>query len=159
MQASWVPWKNYHITLRFLGDIDPGLCARFDELCRDICPDISPFECSLDLVGAFPDVDRARVIWVGGATPPSLRQLSQSLSAGLADLGIPEEREETQAHVTLARIKDRPDPRLPGLIAALNPFGPLSMTIDRIVLMESTLTPRGPEYTPLLTTKLGKAKG
>lgn len=157
MRANWVPWKNYHITLRFLGDIDPGLSVRLDKLCRDICCDISPFDCSLDRVGAFPNVDRAQVIWIGGAAPSSLQQLSLALSAGLADLDFPETREEDQVHVTLARIKDRPDSELPSLIANLNPIGPLQMTADRVVLMESTLSSRGAEYSPLFTTKLGKA--
>jgi len=62
-------------------------------------------------------------------------------------------------HVTLARIKDRPDPALPGLISELNPIAPMKMTIDRITLMESRLTRQGAEYFPLFTTRLGGSKG
>jgi len=75
MRASWVRQQNYHITLRFLGDIDPELSVDLDDLSRTVCKDIEPFECIMDRVGAFPGVDRARVIWVGGGVPPSLRRL------------------------------------------------------------------------------------
>ena len=159
MRASWVPQQNYHITLRFLGDIDPELSVDLDDLCRTVCKDLEPFECIMDRVGAFPGVDRARVVWVGGEAPPSFRRLSQALSDGLVDLGFPEARKESLVHVTLVRIKDRPDPALPGLISELNPIAPMKMTIDRIALMESTLTPRGAEYSPLFTTRLGGSKG
>jgi len=159
MRTSWVPKHNYHITLRFLGDIDPGLSVDLDELCRDVCNKFEPFECMMDQVGAFPNVDRARVIWVGGEAPPSFRRLSQTLSERLIDLGFPEARNESLVHVTLARIKNRPDPALPGLVSELNPIAPLKMTVDRVMLMESMLKPQGVEYSPVFTTKLGESRG
>jgi len=159
MRARWVPQRNYHVTLRFLGDIDPELSIDLDDLCRAVCKDIEPFECIMDRVSAFPSVDRARVIWVGGEASPSFRRLSQALSDGLVDLRFPEARKESWVHVTLARVKDRPDPALPGLISELNPIAPIKMTVDRIALMESTLTPQGAEYSPLFTTRLGGSKG
>jgi len=155
MHASWVRKQNYHVTLRFLGDIDPGMLVNLDELCRVVCKNLKPFECIIDRVGAFPSSDHARVVWVGGEAPPAFHRLSQTLSDGLVDLGFPEARKEALMHVTLARIKDRPDPTLPGLISALNPIGPLKMPVDRVVLMESILTPHGAEYVPLFTTRLG----
>ena len=156
MRASWVPRQNYHITLRFLGDIDPASTVDLDHRCRAVCERIAPFDCILDRLGAFPKADRARVLWVGGEIPPSFRRLTQALSEGLADLGFPRTKKEPEVHATLARIKDRPDPALPGVIAQLNPIRPMCLTIDRIMLMESTLTGRGPVYTPLFETKLGE---
>ena len=156
MRASWVPKDNYHLTLRFLGDIDPSLTVNLDRLCRTVCEDIAPFECILDRLGAFPTVDRARVLWVGGEIPSSFRRLMQALSQGLIDLGFPRTKKEPEVHATLARIKDRPDPALPGVIARFNPIKPMCLAIDKIVLMESTLTAQGAVYTPLFTTKLGE---
>ena len=159
MRASWVPQQNYHITLRFLGEIDPQLSVDLDDLCRVVCKDLEPFECILDRVGAFPSVERARVVWVGGEAPPSFRLLSQALSDGLSDLGFPEGRREAWVHVTLARLKSRPDPALPALISELNPIAPMKMIVDRVALMESTLTRRGAEYSPLFTTRLEGSRG
>lgn len=155
MRASWVPWQNYHITVRFIGDIDPGLSVDLKELCRVLCESIAPFECSLEHVGAFPSIDSARVLWVGGEAPPSFLRLMRVLGEGLADLGFPQTKKDSLIHVTVARVKDRPDPALSSLIAELNPIDPMKMMADRIVLMESTLTQRGAVYTPLFTAKLG----
>ena len=155
MSASWVAQHNYHITLRFLGDIDPALTVGLDNQCRTLCRDIAPFVCSLDRVGAFPSVGRARVLWVGGEAPASFCRLTQALSRGLVDVGFPEVREESVVHVTLARVKDRPDPALPGLISELNPISSMEMMADRVVLMESTLTQRGAIYSPLFSARLG----
>ncbi len=154
MRASWVPQENYHITLQFLGDIDPALSVRLDKLSQTVCKEIAPFECSLDRVGAFPNVNRARVIWVGGDAPPSFHRLTEALSEGLVDLGFPREKKDSLVHMTVARIKDRPDPVLPDVIAKLNPIDPLKMTIDHIVLMKSTLTQQGAVYSPLFTASL-----
>jgi RNA 2',3'-cyclic 3'-phosphodiesterase len=155
MRASWVPSENYHATLRFLGDIEPGLTVDLDRIARSVCGRFGPFRCVLDRVGAFPGVHRARVIWMGGEAPPPFAQLLQALSLELVGLGFPQEKSEHLVHVTLARVKDRPDPALPGVFAELNPVMPVEMVVDRIVLMESHLTPRGAVYTPLFTTWLG----
>ena len=155
LRASWVDTENYHITLRFLGDIDPALTVDLDHLCRAIADDIEPFECVLDRLGAFPSVDQPRVLWFGGESPPSLRRLIRSLLEGLADLGFPQAKKDSVAHVTLARIKDQPDRSLANALEALGSIAPLRLTVDRLALMESTLTPQGAVYTPLFTKKLG----
>lgn len=156
MRASWVSLQNYHITLQFLGDIDLALTVELAHLCRTVCESIAPFQCVLDRVGAFPSVDRARVVWVGGAIPPSLRRLTLALSEGLCNLGFAPAKKESVVHAALARVKDRSDPALPDVIKALNPIEPLPIDVARIVLMESVLTARGAVYTPLFTTKLGE---
>ncbi|MCK4570601.1 RNA 2',3'-cyclic phosphodiesterase [Candidatus Bipolaricaulota bacterium] len=155
MRVSWVARQNYHITVRFIGDIDPGLLVNLEKLCRALCEGVAPFECSLERVGAFPNIDRARVLWVGGEPPPSFRRLMQALTDALVDLGFPRTKKESLIHVTVARVKDSPDPALPDLIAELNPIAPMKMMADRIVLMESTLTQRGAVYASLFTAKLG----
>jgi 2'-5' RNA ligase len=155
MRASWVSRQNYHITLRFLGDIDQDLTMELEKLSRDVGERVAPFHCVLDRVGAFPTSKNARVLWVGGAISPSFRRLTKALSEGLIDLGFPQAKKDSVVHATLARIKDRPDPALPDVIDQLNPIEPLPLEIDQIVLMESVLTARGAVYTPVFTTKLG----
>ncbi len=156
MRASWVPRENYHITLRFLGDIDASIIPDLDELSRVLSARVSPFDCLLDRIGAFPSIDRARVLWVGGLIPISFERLARALSAGLADLGFPRAKKDSVVHVTLARIKDKPDPGLADAIERISPIRPVSLTVDRIVLMESTLSAQGSVYTPLFTKRLGE---
>ena len=154
MRASWVPQQNYHITLRFLGNIDPELVTDLEKLSRDLGERIAPFQCVLDRVGAFPTTENARILWVGGAMPQTFQMLTEGLALDLINLGFPQARRDSIVHVTLARIKHRPDSALANVIAELNPIKPIAPMIDQIVLMESALTGRGPVYTPLFETKL-----
>jgi len=100
MRASWVPPQNYHITLRFLGDIDRDLSTDLEELCRDVGERIEAFQCVLDRVGAFPAVENARVLWVGGTMPPAFRNLVKGLSSGLLDLGFPQAKHDSVVRLT-----------------------------------------------------------
>jgi 2'-5' RNA ligase len=154
MRATWVARENYHITLRFLGDIDPPIAVELEALCKSLGTRIAPFKCTFDRIDAFPSPDRARVVWVGGQAPPALRELSQALAAGLLDLGFPKIRMESLVHVTLARVKDHPDPALPARIASLNPIQPLAVAVHEIRLMESVLTPQGAVYSTVFAAEL-----
>jgi len=155
MRASWVSQQNYHVTLRFLGDIDPMLTVDLRALADDVADTVSPFECVLDRVGTFPQPERARVLWIGGDAPDGFGRLADELSRGLGELGFGRVRRESVVHVTIARVKGRPDPALADVIGRTNPSAPLRMTADRLVLMESLLTPQGAVYTPLFTCRLG----
>lgn len=154
MRASWVTRENYHITLRFLGDIDPAMTIDLESLCKSLSARIAPFECTFDRVDAFPSADRARVVWVGGQAPAAFRELSHALAAGLAELGFPRTRTEDLVHVTLARVKGHPDPILSTQIDSLNPIEPMRLTVREIRLMESVLTPNGAMYSTLFAVML-----
>lgn len=155
MRASWVRPQNYHVTLRFLGEIDPMLTVDLQALADEVAHTVLPFECTLDRVGTFPHGDRARVLWIGGDVPDGFVRLAELLNQGLGELGFGRVRRESVVHVTLARIKGQPDPTLAGVLEQANPVAPLAITVDRLVLMESKLTPHGAEYTPLFTCRLG----
>ncbi len=155
MPASWVRPENYHVTVRFLGEIGPALTAPLLEAARYVSREIAPFALCVDEVGAFPSIDRARVLWVGGATNSPFERLVRSLERQLGELGFPPEREPAVAHVTIARIKGPPDAQLPNLMEALRPLPPHSLRVDRLVLMESQLAPQGPTYDPLFSVPLG----
>jgi len=159
MRASWVDRGNYHLTIRFLGEIDPMATVELDKLCRRIARSISPFFVEFDQVGAFPDPDRARVLWVGGSTPAPYVDLVRSVNDALERTGFPPERRHPVAHTTLARVKGRPDRRLPEIVERMNPLPPWRIRVDRIVLMESRLARSGAEYSPLFTVPLGDGGG
>jgi len=154
MRANWVRLVNYHVTLRFLGDIEPLLTLDLEKLSRRITASTEPFSLSLDRLGCFPSVDKPRVLWVGGDVHPAFRALVSSLDYELRKLGFPSDRKPTIAHITLARIKGRVDANLPQTLDAESPGFDRAIEViaDRIVLMESVLGPGGPTYTPLSTT-------
>ena len=155
VSARWVRQENYHITLRFLGDIAPNLTLDIDRLLQSIAANGVPFECQLDRVGAFPHPERARVLWVGGSASEPLQSLAHKVNRALVQLGFPGERIDPVAHVTLARLHAPPPPGLADLLLQLAPRPPLQTPVDRIVLMQSTLTSRGAAYDPLCTWTIG----
>jgi len=153
MRARWVRRENYHITLRFLGEIDPLMTVELERIARRVTGRLEPFTVILDGLGCFPSVDRARVLWIGGEPPPAFYGLVSSLHHELRKLGFPMERRETGAHVTLARLRGRADPKLGRVLDDVPRPSKLGALADRIVLMESILGPAGPTYTALCTTR------
>jgi 2'-5' RNA ligase len=157
LRASWVRPGNYHLTLRFLGEVEPALTVDLDRVARELARKTEPFDVRVDRVGAFPSVGRARVLWVGGEGPDAYGALVEALNGGLRTLGFRPERRETVAHVTVARLKQAPDASIERAFARVGTLKPETMRVDRIVLMESRLSPTGAEYTPLCEAKLGGA--
>jgi len=157
MKASWVREPNYHITIRFLGDIDAISTVKLEQMSQAICKRLQPFDLALGQLGAFSSIERPRVLWIGDSESPTFRGLSTSLDVGLRSLGFPREHKDAVAHVTIARIKGRADPSMAQLVAASQPAEPIRVRIDRLTLMQSELTPSGAIYTPLFATKLAKA--
>ena len=158
VSASWVRPENFHVTIRFLGEIDPMLTTDLERSCRVVTRDMTPFDLSIDRVGAFPTPSRPRVLWAGGEAPSSFRDLLSSLDRELTALGFPSGRPETIAHITLARIKGRTEPDIAQTIRSLAGLSNWTLRADRLVLMESRLTAQGAIYTPLFTLPLGERR-
>jgi 2'-5' RNA ligase len=153
LRARWVRAENYHVTLRFLGDIDPLLTIDLERIARRVAGRLEPFTLTLDRLGSFPSVERARVLWIGGEAPPVFHGLISSLDHELRRLDFPPERKPSVAHVTLARIRGNPDPGFRCILEGTHPSFGLKVRADRIALMESVLAPTGASYTPLFTTR------
>jgi RNA 2',3'-cyclic 3'-phosphodiesterase len=158
-RASWVAPENFHVTVRFLGEIDPMLTLELEAACKRVVREIPHFDLRIDRVGAFPAADRPRVLWAGGAAPDGFAALTERLEAALQSLGFGRSRPETVAHITLARLKGRPDRGIAETIAALSEIPDWTLSVGRLVLMESRLTPRGAVYTPLFSLPLRGGSG
>lgn len=155
MRASWVRTENYHVTLRFLGEIDPLLTVDLKRIARKVTRALAPFELPLERLGCFPSVESARVLWIGSDASPAFCGLAASLHHELSRLGFPPERNQTVAHVTLARIKGKPPPGLARVLDRCDVPTDLAAHAERLTLMESVLTPSGAVYTPLFSTPFG----
>ncbi len=153
--ATWVRPDNYHITLRFLGDIDPQSTVALQALAAEAAASCPPFEICLQTLGAFPSVERARVLWVGGATPDAFRALAASIERGLVAQGFAPEPKPAVAHVTIARLKSPPDDRLREAVTRAGPLALRAVRPTVVALVESELRPGGPRYAPLFTVPIG----
>ena len=155
VRASWVKPEKFHVTVRFLGEIDPMLTLELEKGCRTVTAETSPFDLSFDRVGAFPSPSRARVLWVGGERSANFEGLVSSLDAVLQEIGFGKERKPAVAHITLARIRGGANPSIETAIRSLGDWPGFTLRVDRLILMESRLSPGGAMYTPLFTLPFG----
>ncbi|MCR4404904.1 MAG: RNA 2',3'-cyclic phosphodiesterase [Candidatus Acetothermia bacterium] len=154
-RVSWVKRENLHVTVKFLGEVDP---ARVEELrlaAELASAGFRPFPLELDLLGAFPNPQRPRVIWAGCSSPPSQAlKLYEQLERELAPLGFPPEGKAYTPHVTLGRVKD--GVRTGGSLGKIEPFRFLAEARG-LTLMESRLDPAGAIYTPIFRLEAGSS--
>jgi len=148
--------ENLHITIRFIGEVDDQVVSRVCDIVKSLRHQVFPVHVSG--VGAFPSVDRPRVVWAGVSEGTSeLAKIHDFYEEKLRKLGIQPDREEYIPHVTLARVKsNRGISELVRLIKASTGVDFGSFTADRVVLKESFLTPRGPIYKDVCEVELLK---
>jgi 2'-5' RNA ligase len=147
-RVSWVSPGNLHYTLRFLGEVGEDGARRAGEAAVEAAASVAAFEAALGGLGAFPDPAHARAIWVGlSAGAESLVALATALDRALAQRGFARPDRSFTPHLTLGRVRDpRADwgaalagtPALSGI--------PARFTVDRLSVVESTLSPQGSIY-------------
>ncbi len=101
--ARWLDPANFHLTLRFLGDVDR---RTFRDLC-DVLATVEafPFPLTLKGVGQFPPRGAARTLWAGVARNPALAQLRDRVEAAVTQLDFAPEPRKFAPHITLARSR------------------------------------------------------
>ncbi|CAJ36492.1 2'-5' RNA ligase [Methanocella arvoryzae MRE50] len=134
-----------HITLKFLGNVEEDrIDAIADALKEGVT--VEPFTATFRSIGGFPGTKNPRVIWIGAEGP--FEALNKQVEDALAGIGF--EREgRFNAHVTIGRIKfSTPEQkqRLPLLFEKYRDFYAGTQPVDRIHVMKSTLSPKGPKY-------------
>jgi 2'-5' RNA ligase len=154
LQVRWVESQSIHLTLKFLDEVEadrvPELQDRLDQvLSGHRAPSLA-----LSHLGAFPNLRRPRVLWVGLAEQgEALLPLQSSLDAATAALGWEPERRAYQPHLTLGRVREIRGrdslPVPPALLEALAAGTTLASGFrpqTRVALMRSHLAPSGAHY-------------
>lgn len=157
--VRWVNPENIHLTLKFLGDISP---ANIDSLTRALKTEFRqflPFEISVDNLGAFPNLHRPRIIWIGLNAPADLARLQHQLEAATTRLGYAGDDKPFSPHLTIGRIREKlSTDETQALRSALENarVGPLGQfAVKSVNLFQSELKAGGPVYTCISTAVLG----
>ena len=147
----WVKPDGFHITLKFLGDVDPGTLTALWRSVAAALEGSTAFVMQFEGVGAFPNPTRPRVVWAGvteGAA--ELKALSERVETACADHGFEREKRPFSAHMTLGRVRgSAPNPGLGALMAQLATEKLGEVDVARVVLMKSDLTRQGAVYQEL----------
>ena len=145
----WVRREQFHITLKFLGEIEHYVIEQVKEALEPL-KYFDAFSVELDHIGAFPNLSQPRVLWLGGEKGArELGRLAGKVNDVLYDeAGLEREAKKFRAHMTLARLKDSYLPE--ELVRRLGEVPRFVFECGELVLMRSQLTPRGPIYSQLL---------
>jgi 2'-5' RNA ligase len=150
--VKWVDPASVHMTLKFLGNVETGRIGDLAGRIGEALTGTAGFDVTVAGAGTFPPGRRnVKVVWLG------LTEGRESLvaTAVLVDrtcfrLGFPKEERPFSPHLTIGRVR-RESRRLGELareVEALQ-FNPLKVRVDRVNLMLSELSPKGPAYTVL----------
>jgi 2'-5' RNA ligase len=140
----WQPEKTLHLTLHFLGEVDPALLSSLEARMQEACHGFGDFQLQLGPLGAFPSLKRPRNLWLSVAGQRDrLTALEALIRPRVMGLGIPLEDRPYSPHITLAR-----DPQAPVVVPEVS-LPPVAWTVSELVLFESTLQRGGAIHTPL----------
>ena len=156
VRASWERPEKLHITLKFLGDVEPARVEALSGAAGRVVANLEPFELTIGGPGSFPPHGPPRVLWLGIVDASGgLALMQRALETECAAAGFPRERRPFEPHLTLARV--RPPQAARELAAAHRetPFEPRRFKVSELVVMLSELGPGGSRYTPLSRHRLG----
>lgn len=157
--VKWVDPGGVHLTLKFLGNIDREKVPQIMEAMARAAQNISPFQLRLGGLGAFPNLQRPRVIWVAvKGEAEKVVSLQRGIDHALAALGFPPESRSFSPHLTLGRLRERASlgelRRIGESIIATKFEEVASFEVGEVSLMRSTLTPKGAIYSRISSIQL-----
>lgn len=150
--ARWIEPENYHLTLRFFGDIDNRVARELDDFLGQI--EFDGFAIRIAGLGAFGG-NNPRTIWAAVAPSPELQALAQANERAARAAGLPPERRNFQPHITLARLKNSSPQAVARLLQRHGGLRTDPFWVERFVLFGSKPRTGGGPYTIEQTYQLG----
>jgi 2'-5' RNA ligase len=153
--ARWLDPADRHVTVRFLGRVEPSSVSWLGRRLAALAARRSSFSISLAGTGAFPRRSAARVLWAGVDDPSGdLRRLAELVDEAVAPR-FPGEGRPFVGHVTLARFRDAR--RLPPTVSA--PIRSAPWTVRSLDLMHTIPGAGSPRYELMRAFPLGGRAG
>jgi RNA 2',3'-cyclic 3'-phosphodiesterase len=140
----WERPPQVHITAKFLGDIPRAVVRPLQSGLEERLTGLAPITGEINLTGAFPNLRRPRIMWLGfRAAPPALHTVREACEELCAAEGLERDPKSFTPHFTIGRVKDASDTRhLEEEIAACS-FPPIRVEFGALCIMKSTLAPGG----------------
>lgn len=149
--VKWVSPENIHLTMKFIGHIEKEALVDLNKVINDAVSNIEPFSISVGDIGAFPSLNKPRVVFVCvQERGNNLLNIYERLDKGVESLGIKKESKKYVGHITLGRVKSQRN--ISRLKNTLNSGAECYFGCEKVTslsLIQSKLTPTGPLYTRL----------
>ena len=141
--ARWIDPANYHVTLRFIGDVDDALAREIAYLLDKV--NRPGFELRVDGLSSFGGRKPRAVIASVPPIPP-LVELQAEQERLLQRVGLDPEGRKFTPHVTLARLRESSNRQVADYLAVRGPFRSASFPVSRFVLFSSRASVGGGPY-------------
>lgn len=142
--ARWMDPDNYHITLRFIGDVDYAVANEVTD-ALDRLTYSEAFTLKISHLGSFGG-DKPRALYAGVEVNATLQRLQAAQERVLQMLGLPPEGRKFTPHVSLARLRGTSAIEIAQFIALSGRFQPLEFPVGRFVLFSSKDSVGGGPY-------------
>ena len=149
--VRWVRPEGIHLTLKFLGEVEPDRIEGIVHKAEEVIQGVNPFSVRIRGGGGFPAAKNPRVIWIGVEDHSGmLKQLQTRIEAGMAELGFTQEKRGFTPHLTVGRLRSgKGSKTVAQAIDAIKTSDLGSMEVREIILFRSLLMPAGAVYTKL----------
>jgi 2'-5' RNA ligase len=135
--ARWVPTENYHLTLRFIGEVGAHQAEEIDLGLATLRG--KRFSLTLAGMGTFAKGGRDTQLWAGVERNPQLDLLQSKVEQALQRAGLEPERRRFTPHVTLARLDNAPPAKIAAFLQAHNLFRAEDVPVEHFCLFSSRL--------------------
>ena len=135
--ARWVPPENYHVTLRFIGEVPAWRAEEIDLALAGLRA--TGFELQLSGVGTFEKGGKVMSLWIGVDRDPALDHLQSKIETAMQRAGLDSERRRFNPHVTLARVDSVPAFKVAEWLQGRNLFRSDKVPIEHFTLFRSRL--------------------
>jgi RNA 2',3'-cyclic 3'-phosphodiesterase len=142
--ARWIDPENYHITLRFIGDIDERTAGDVFSILGD-GRRREPITVTIDGLATFGG-ERPRVVFARASGNGELNDLQSEQERLVRRVGLPPEKRKFTPHVTLARLRDASPIDVADYFSTRGHFPRLTFTARRFVLFSSRDSVGGGPY-------------
>ncbi len=155
--VRWAPPANFHITLRFIGEVDGAVTHDIDASLAGIRA--PRFSLSLAGVGHFGNGGKLRAIWAGVDREPALAHLRDKVESAIVRAGLPPEGKKFSPHITLGRAKSAPPTvKLQDYLSYNNLFRSAPFEVTHFTLYSSLLGNEASVYHAEQSYELSRAR-
>jgi 2'-5' RNA ligase len=152
--ARWLDASAFHVTLRFIGEVDGGAAADvFQALGRLRSP---AFPMLISGVGCFETGGKVHTLWAGVEKSDLLVRIRDKVDVAVTRTGLPAERRKFKPHITLARFKNGASARVGSYLERHNGLQLGPMWVSQFTLFRSHLGSEGAHYEHLADYDLGE---
>jgi 2'-5' RNA ligase len=141
--ARWIEQQNYHITLRFIGDVDDALAREVDSMLGQVRRRGFDLE-----IGGLASFGGRRPRAVIASVPPValLLELQAEQERLMQRIGLKPEGRKFTPHVTLARLRQSSSREVADFLAMRGPYRSAPFSVSRFVLLSSRASMGGGPY-------------